>query len=426
MIFSSIHKKLARNLLVSAIVIGILTGLSVTLIELRRIDRYVLKIASDDSQILSKYYLQYHNDRTDSTLTILRQAIQDKIGHDSFIFIKLLDENSQIVAKESIKEFDKTAPNVLSKFNDFNVADKSEYHNTVYFEDQLYIQAMAPIYDNHEKNIIGYFEGIYHLPDKKTVETKKQSYYSILLSIVVVVTTTVFIYPIVHNLYSKLLKRSLELIEANTNILKSLGSAIAKRDDDTNSHNYRVTILSVKLAEKIGLSRSQIRSLIKGAFLHDVGKIGISDTILLKPGKLTHAEFEIMKQHVVLGVEIVQDIDWLKDAVEVIQYHHEKMDGSGYVSGIKDKDIPINAKLFAIADVFDALTSERPYKKAFSFKTSIKIMKEDSGSHFDPELLKNFEQIAETLYTEISNLENKRQLNKQLDLLVNKYFVYFR
>ena len=118
--------------------------------------------------------------------------------------------------------------------------------------------------------------------------------------------------------------------------MEVLGSAIAMRDADTHLHNYRVTVYAIRLAEALGLSKPDIQRLIAGAFLHDVGKIGISDTILLKPpGRLTAQEFQVMRTHVLLGVDIIAKADWLRGARDVVEFHHEKFDGSGYMKGLK-------------------------------------------------------------------------------------------
>lgn len=156
------------------------------------------------------------------------------------------------------------------------------------------------------------------------------------------------------------------LIEANVEMLEVLGSAIAKRDSDTSVHNYRVTLLALAVAEAHGLNRGQLQALVKGSFLHDVGKIAISDTILLKPGRLEPAEFETMKTHVLHGTDIVSRYAWLGDALDIVRHHHERIDGRGYPDGLSGDRIPVSARIFAIADVFDALTSVRPYKKALS------------------------------------------------------------
>ena len=129
-------------------------------------------------------------------------------------------------------------------------------------------------------------------------------------------------------------------------------------------------------------------------FLHDVGKIGVRDSILLKPGRLDKDEYEIMKTHVRHGLDIVKRSAWLKDATDVVGYHHEKFNGEGYFENLAGEKIPIAARIFAIADVFDALTSERPYKKAFSLEQAISILKEGKETHFDPQLLDVFIDIA--------------------------------
>jgi len=160
---------------------------------------------------------------------------------------------------------------------------------------------------------------------------------------------------------------------------------------------------------------------IAGAFLHDVGKIGISDTILLKPEKLTDGEFAIMKKHVQLGTDIIAKSSWLDGARDIVEFHHERFDGSGYLAGLKGVSIPLAARLFAIVDVFDALTSHRPYKMPMLPSESMQILGDGRGSHFDPELLAVFERIAVELHTEISHLP-EIELRKRLHARVTDYF----
>jgi len=173
-------------------------------------------------------------------------------------------------------------------------------------------------------------------------------------------------------------------------MLKVLGSAIAKRDSDTNIHNYRVTLYSVRLGELLGISRAAMQGLIKGAFLHDVGKIAISDRILLKPGKSTDEEFAIMKTHVDHGEDIISGYAWLADAADVVRCHHEKFDGSGYPNRIAGKDIPLNARIFAITDVFDAVTSRRSYKEPVILDDALDIIRQARGNHLDPAIVALF------------------------------------
>ena len=166
--------------------------------------------------------------------------------------------------------------------------------------------------------------------------------------------------------------------------LTSLMSALDARDRETEGHSTRVSRLTCLLGEEIGLTRQQLKALERGALLHDIGKIGINDTILHKPGKLTDEEWKIMRIHPDIGARIVEGIPFLEDTLPIIRYHHERWDGSGYPVGLKDREIPIQARIFAVADVFDALTSKRTYRTRFTAEEAIQYMKEQAGILFDP------------------------------------------
>jgi len=212
-----------------------------------------------------------------------------------------------------------------------------------------------------------------------------------------------------------------DLLDANLEMLSVVGSAIAKRDADTDAHNYRVTIYSVRLAEAVGLDTKTMQALIKGAFLHDVGKIGIPDHILLKPGKLDESEFAEMQKHVAHGLDIVRRAAWLTDAEAVVGCHHEKYDGGGYGNGLQAEAIPLIARIFAIADVFDALTSHRPYKEPLSFETTMDILEKSRGTHLDPRLLDAFAAIARPLHEVFSNHDDDHPRQIVRDIVI-RYF----
>jgi response regulator RpfG family c-di-GMP phosphodiesterase len=177
----------------------------------------------------------------------------------------------------------------------------------------------------------------------------------------------------------------------------------------------------VRLAEAVGLDSGDIQSLIKGAFLHDVGKIGIRDSILLKPDHLTDEEFQVMKTHVRHGREICERSAWLRDAIDVVGHHHEKFDGTGYSEGLDGRAIPVRARIFSIADVFDALTSKRPYKEPFSLEETMEILKKGRAIHFDPALLDPFLEMAPALFEEISGREDEG-LRREVEELTQRYF----
>ncbi len=171
-----------------------------------------------------------------------------------------------------------------------------------------------------------------------------------------------------------------------------LANAAEFRDDETGSHVLRISKYCEIIARGMNLSKEQVWMITKASPLHDIGKIGIPDSILLKPAPLTSAEFEIMKTHAGIGKEILKNTksNLLKIAEQIAHYHHEKWDGTGYPEGLKSEEIPIPGRITAIADVFDALTMKRCYKPAFSVEKSVDIMQEGKGSHFDPNLVDIF------------------------------------
>ena len=169
--------------------------------------------------------------------------------------------------------------------------------------------------------------------------------------------------------------------------LTALMSALDARDRETEGHSTRVSRLACLLAEELGLNGAQLKSLERGALLHDIGKIGISDIILHKPGKLTDDEWKIMRVHPDIGARIVEGIPFLQDTMSVIRYHHERWDGSGYPMGLKGRDIPIQARIFAVVDVFDALTSKRSYRKKSSPDDTLKYLREQADILFDPDIV---------------------------------------
>jgi HD-GYP domain-containing protein (c-di-GMP phosphodiesterase class II) len=240
-------------------------------------------------------------------------------------------------------------------------------------------------------------------------------------AVAVVLITAAVLYPVIVRLVRRVTALSANLLDANLEMLSVLGGAIAKRDADTDAHNYRVTIYSVRIAEAAGLDARTIQALIKGAFLHDVGKIGIPDHILLKPGKLDDQEYSEMKKHVAHGLDIVRRAAWLADAAAVVGCHHEKYDGTGYDGKLKADAIPMVARIFAIADVFDALTSRRPYKEPLTYGASMEILERSRGTHFDPQLLDMFFAIARPLHDALANRDDDHP-RKELQRIVARYF----
>ena len=186
---------------------------------------------------------------------------------------------------------------------------------------------------------------------------------------------------------------------ASLETIYRLSMAAEYRDEDTGEHLKRMSRYSAAVARRMGLDENTIETILYAAPMHDVGKIGIPDLILMKPAELDPAEWEIMKQHTVIGANILKgsDAEVIRMGETIARYHHEKWDGSGYPEGLKGAEIPIAARITAIADVFDALTSKRPYKKAFSVKKSLAMIKEAKQSHFDPDVTDAFFAIQDEI-----------------------------
>ena len=192
------------------------------------------------------------------------------------------------------------------------------------------------------------------------------------------------------SLYEQLQDSNTELTIAYDATLEGWAKALELRDRETVGHAHRVIEMTLRVADRIGIWGDSLQHIRRGALLHDIGKMGIPDSILLKPGPLTPDEWEIMRQHPMHAYEMLKTIDYLSPALEIPYCHHEKWDGNGYPRGLKGKNIPIPARIFAVVDVWDALTSNRPYRLAWSEKQALEYIQRESGKHFDPEVVNAF------------------------------------
>ena len=196
------------------------------------------------------------------------------------------------------------------------------------------------------------------------------------------------------------LRETLQQIERSyEDTLRALGAAIDLRDSETEGHSQRVCRYSVEMARALGWSDQQLENLARGAYLHDIGKLGIPDRILLKPGSLTAEERATMQTHVQIGFELVKGIPFLSAAADIVLMHHERYDGSGYPRGLKGSEILPGARIFAIADSFDAITSDRPYRRASSFEFARETIRRESGRLFDPQVVDVFLSISPAAYS---------------------------
>ncbi|GAM10910.1 putative protein [Geobacter sp. OR-1] len=415
----NLHKWLIVRLAFVWLILSLVIGGMVHFFGNRRLDNHVVAMAKSETTSYTGVVTTYLKAPSEQALAELNRQIRGEIERDNLIIVEFYDAESHKIT-EAIKPAARTVEEKLpkhgSEFSDSSgiVCEKLTLGN------DTYLRVFVPIL-NAGGAKIGYLEGIYHAPADIIAQIKQQTLWSLTLVVLVILATSLALYPLIIRLNRTLIVYSHNLALTNIGMLKVLGSAIAKRDSDTNIHNYRVTLYSVRIGEKLGLTPLSMQGLIKGAFLHDLGKIAIGDAILHKTGKLAEAEFEIMKTHVRHGEDIIRGYDWLQDALDVVGCHHEKYDGSGYPVGVAGGDIPLNARIFAVADVFDALTSKRPYKEPFSFDVSVGILKETTGSHFDPDIARIFLDHAPALHAEICN-DDEALLHGKLEACIRSYF----
>jgi len=240
------------------------------------------------------------------------------------------------------------------------------------------------------------------------------------LATVVSLLTAMGLYPALRRREDGLLNHASTIAHNNIEILALLGKLAELHDPDTNGHNLRVSLYTVMFCEALGLPPSIVVWAAKGALVHDVGKVVIPDQILLKPGPLTPEEQQIMQMHVLHGMELVVQADMLSEAAPVVACHHERYDGTGYPLGLKGESIPREARIFAIIDVFDALTSRRVYEPAYSVADALSTMADQRGSHFDPFLLDRFIELAPSFVSRLP-----RQEEALVNMLKERLLRYF-
>ena len=421
-----------RTLIIRLVLGGLFISILISIVAFLSVRDSVSELTLDRAIGATRLFNQQNMQLFDAPLMKNREIIQKKLlsfranqvqsSIGRYVFARLYTKDVDMVGElrvDSFEGIDDVKSFVVSSDKQVRGDTEEIVHKIKRLSGRPYLYTIVPVV-NSKDDVVGFFVGMFAPSDKTVRAVRMRGVKTMLAAILVVLLTTALLYPVIITLTKKLSDFSIKLLDANIETLNTLGGTIALRDSDTNSHNYRVTIYSVRIAEAIGIPVRSMQTLIKGAFLHDVGKIGIEDRILLKPGRLDENEFSIMKKHVDHGETIVERSEWLKDALEVVGYHHEKVNGEGYPRKLSGEDIPVTARIFAIADVFDALTSKRPYKDPFSFEDSIHILEEGRESHFDSALIDAFKKIAKPLYDSFADKD--KAAAKELEVIVRQYF----
>jgi len=415
-----IHVALVTHLLMIGTLVALIVGASTYYLRSKEIADGVLATVRHETEILRAHIERFATERK---LTF-PQAAKAVLGtappadllelKGRFLSVEICESDGTATVLWS--DHNRSLPakdRCLHQSNESTRSAESSSHEIVRHEGQLYVLTRTSI-STHPGLNDGEARTTVLLSNTTRKELEGAATAQATLAAVIVLLTTLAIYPAMLLLVRRIGKLTENLLQSNLEMMQVLGSAIAKRDTDTDEHNYRVSLYSVRLGEALHLGQDEMRRLLKGAFLHDIGKIGIPDRILRKPGPLSVEETDVMRGHVPLGLDIIFRSNWLAEAADVVGCHHERVDGTGYPKGIFGEEIPLSARIFAIADVFDALCSERPYKEALSAEAAIGHMRREAGRRFDRLLFSTFENIAIDLharYAECGPGELRGELN---------------
>ena len=408
-----VYRTLTLRLALMAVLIGLMTAVAVYLSERQNLQAQVVDEARTEIRLLTDRTTRLIREQGLDPRAALRQALEDRLSvltrpqNGRFVYVIFFQPGTT----ENEEHLDSTYP-LIDQVAGFARQQvplsqiKGEQAKTVLIGDRLHIWVLMPLIESSSTTPASAL-AIFAPSEKTRQAIQKKLNRSVLLALMIVGATSLILYPVILQLVRKLTQFSHNLLEANLGTLTMMASAIAKRDSDTDIHNFRVTLYAIRLAEAMGLENTAIQSIIKGAFLHDVGKIGVRDDILLKPGKLDQEEFSEMQEHVHHGLDIISSSPWLADAALVVGGHHEKYDGSGYPEGKSGAAIPLAARIFAVADVFDALTSRRPYKEPLSFDATMECIHKGRGHQFDPAIVDTFTTIAPALYRKYAGRDDQ-------------------
>jgi HD-GYP domain-containing protein (c-di-GMP phosphodiesterase class II) len=423
-----VRRTLVMRLAFMATVIALVLAVLAFVAEERIMEEAVVSEAQADLEELTELTREFITQKGAQPVAAFRQAM------DEFASSKRRDKRGKIVYASFSKPGYPDKEEYLDRSYVLHQAVWDHMHSgrrsvpetedlwseTVFIAEVLSVHAVLPFGETGKKDT-GRAEIVFVPAPSVLAAMQRKTYFSVAVVMFITLATTGLLYPVILRLTNRLVTFSRNLQAANFETLSMLGCVVAKRDSDTDEHNYRVTLYALRMAEAMDLDADDMRALTKGAFLHDVGKIAIRDSILLKPGTLTPDEYEVMKTHVRHGLEVVSRSSWLRDARAVVGGHHEKFDGNGYPRGLAGDEIPLTARIFTVADVFDALTSRRPYKEALSCDEALGILRHGSGKHFDPEIVDIFGGMAAALHERYAH-RNDRDLSAELIDLAWRYF----
>lgn len=415
---TNIHRAIFLHLFWSWLLVSVAGGGVLFYLEMKRVDSSIIAIAANEADTFSSQTRAL----TDQLNLLDIEGWRNhalSLAQQYFVVIALYNRSGEQLAEVVNTHYADIEQAMHQRYNQFPL-DGRRHFKRMTVDGKVVVQLLVPIIQENT-SVDGYLAGTF-VVDQATIERLNSNLVRSVINILLaIILTTVALYPIMVSLNKDVINFSTQLLHANIEMAAALGAAVAIRDSKTNTHNYRVTLYAIYLGEIVGLAPEEMRRLILGAFLHDIGKIGISDNILLKPGPLEVEECMVMRTHVELGLQIIRTSEWLSAGEEVVANHHEMFNGNGYPRGLIGAEIPLVARIFSIVDVFDALSSDRPYKKALPLAQCIAILHKEGGTHFEPELVAQFTEIATDIYTRLLKMDE----SAMMDWLGRKSLFYF-
>ena len=415
----NIHRLVLRRLLLAWLVISLVLGVVVHLVEVDRMEKAIVMVANTKMQELTLGdLLDLPPEKNSQDELQLRSA---SFLQKNFIVIEVFAADGQRVARITNPAQADLQAQWLRSLERLP-RDQTRHIHRLEREGETLVEMSFPV---HQSGLLrGHVAAIFRLEPMVQQMLFGGMERRLLLVLLIVTGTTIALYPVIIRLNRSLWQSARKILQGNLETVSVLSAAIAMRDIETGEHNARVTLYALALAKAVELEEALMQGLILGALLHDVGKIGIPDQILHKSERLSAEEQETMRQHVAHGVRIISGSAWLHQARGVIEFHHEKYDGSGYLKGLRGNEIPEVARIFAIADVFDALVSSRPYKPPLSVTEARQMILNDAGTHFDPDFAAVFANMAERCHKAVQGKDSEA-LIAEIHRQASPYFLEY-
>ena len=415
----NIHRLVLRRLLLAWLVISLVLGVVVHLVEVDRMEKAIVMVANTKMQELTLGdLLDLPPEKNSQDELQLRSA---SFLQKNFIVIEVFAADGQRVARITNPAQADLQAQWLRSLERLP-RDQTRHIHRLEREGETLVEMTFPV---HQSGLLrGHIAAIFRLEPMVQQMLFGGMERRLLLVLLIVTGTTIALYPVIIRLNRSLWQSARKILQGNLETVSVLSAAIAMRDIETGEHNARVTLYALALGKAVELEEALMQGLILGALLHDVGKIGIPDQILHKSERLSAEEQETMRQHVAHGVRIISGSAWLHQARGVIEFHHEKYDGSGYLKGLRGNEIPEVARIFAIADVFDALVSSRPYKPPLSVTEARQMILNDAGTHFDPDFAAVFANMAERCHKAVQGKDSEA-LIAEIHRQASPYFLEY-